>query len=160
MPRAPMSEPWLMALHVDGMSSHAVELGHHRLEGERHVRARVAVGHRVDVEPVDDVLVGAERVAVTGDHGPQVVGAAVARASARRRMLTLLLSSPVSMASVCEVCGKHPSFGMRISHSHRRTKRRWNPNIQRVRALVNGSPKRVHVCTSCLKAGKIQKLAH
>jgi large subunit ribosomal protein L28 len=49
---------------------------------------------------------------------------------------------------------------MRISHSHRRTKRRWNPNIQRVRALVDGSPKRVHVCTSCLKAGKIQKLAH
>ena len=42
------------------------------------------------------------------------------------------------MAAVCEVCGKHPSFGMSVSHSHRRTKRRWNPNIQRVRALVNG----------------------
>jgi large subunit ribosomal protein L28 len=49
---------------------------------------------------------------------------------------------------------------MNVSHSHRRTKRRWNPNIQRVRALVNGSPKRVDVCTSCLKAGKIQKAAH
>lgn len=46
---------------------------------------------------------------------------------------------------------------MRVSHSHRRTKRRWHPNIQRVRAVVNGAPKRVHVCTSCLKAGKIQK---
>lgn len=66
----------------------------------------------------------------------------------------------LEMASVCEVCGKHPSFGMSVSHSHRRTKRRWNPNIQRVRALVNGSPKRVNVCTSCLKAGKVQKLAH
>ena len=43
------------------------------------------------------------------------------------------------MAAVCEVCGKHPSFGMSVSHSHRRTKRRWNPNIQRVRAVVNGS---------------------
>ena len=43
------------------------------------------------------------------------------------------------MASVCEVCGKKPSWGMSVSHSHRRTKRRWNPNIQRVRALVNGS---------------------
>jgi large subunit ribosomal protein L28 len=62
-----------------------------------------------------------------------------------------------SMASVCEVCGKHPSFGMNVSHSHRRTKRRWNPNIQRVRAIVGGSPKRIDVCTSCLKAGKVVK---
>jgi large subunit ribosomal protein L28 len=61
------------------------------------------------------------------------------------------------MASVCEVCGKHPSFGMSISHSHRRTKRRWNPNIQRVRAVVGGTTKRVNVCTRCIKAGKIQK---
>jgi large subunit ribosomal protein L28 len=64
------------------------------------------------------------------------------------------------MAAVCEVCGKHPSFGMRISHSHVRSKRRWNPNIQRVRAMVNGAPKRMHVCTGCIKAGKIQKAAH
>ena len=62
------------------------------------------------------------------------------------------------MAAVCEVCGKHPSWGMSVSHSHRRTKRRWNPNIQKVRALVNGSPKRVHVCTGCIKAGKITKV--
>ncbi|MBS1848591.1 MAG: 50S ribosomal protein L28 [Actinobacteria bacterium] len=61
------------------------------------------------------------------------------------------------MASVCEVCGKHPSFGMSISHSHRRTKRRWNPNIQRVRAVVGGSTKRINVCTRCIKAGKVQK---
>ena len=61
------------------------------------------------------------------------------------------------MASVCEICGKKPQFGMRLSHSHRRTKRRWNPNVQRVRAMVDGAPKRVHVCTSCLKAGKVQK---
>lgn len=61
------------------------------------------------------------------------------------------------MASVCEVCGKHPSFGMNLSHSHRRTKRRWNPNVQRVRALVNGTPRRINVCTSCLRAGKITK---
>ena len=64
------------------------------------------------------------------------------------------------MAAVCEVCGKKPSFGNSISHSHRRTPRRWNPNIQKVRAIVNGSPKRVHVCTSCIKAGKITKAAH
>jgi len=70
------------------------------------------------------------------------------------------LNAPVEereMASVCDVCGKAPRFGMRLSHSHRRTKRRWNPNVQRVRAVVNGTPKRLHVCTSCLKAGKVQK---
>jgi len=64
------------------------------------------------------------------------------------------------MAATCEVCGKHPSFGHNISHSHRRTKRRWNPNIQRVRAVVGSSTKRLDVCTSCLKAGKVVKAAH
>jgi large subunit ribosomal protein L28 len=64
------------------------------------------------------------------------------------------------MAAVYEVCGKHPSFGMSISHSHRRTKRRWNPNIQRIRVLVDGSPKRVRVCTSCIRAGKVTKVSH
>ncbi|GAA3211482.1 50S ribosomal protein L28 [Oerskovia jenensis] len=59
------------------------------------------------------------------------------------------------MAANCEVCGKGPSFGHSISHSHIRTKRRWNPNIQRVRAIVSGTPKRLYVCTSCLKAGKV-----
>ncbi|MEN9822556.1 MAG: ribosomal protein [Actinomycetota bacterium] len=61
------------------------------------------------------------------------------------------------MASVCEVCGKGPSWGMNVSHSHRRTKRRWNPNIQRVRALVSGTPRRLNVCTGCIKSGKIVK---
>ena len=59
------------------------------------------------------------------------------------------------MAAVCDVCGKGPIFGKSVSHSHVRTNRRWNPNIQRVRALVNGAPKRLNVCTSCLKAGKV-----
>jgi large subunit ribosomal protein L28 len=63
------------------------------------------------------------------------------------------------MASVCELCGKKPSFGMSLSHSHVRSKRRWNPNIQRVRAVVNGTTKRAHVCTSCIRAGKVTKPA-
>ena len=46
---------------------------------------------------------------------------------------------------------------MSVSHSHRRTKRVWNPNIQKIRAVVAGAPKRIRVCTSCLKAGKVQK---
>ena len=63
------------------------------------------------------------------------------------------------MASVCEICGKKPSFGMNVSHSHRRTKRRWNPNIQRVRALVGSTPVRMNVCTGCLRSGKVTKPA-
>jgi large subunit ribosomal protein L28 len=61
------------------------------------------------------------------------------------------------MSAVCDVCGRGPSFGKQVSHSHRRSSRRWNPNIQRVRALVKGHAKRMNVCTRCIKAGKIQR---
>jgi large subunit ribosomal protein L28 len=62
------------------------------------------------------------------------------------------------VASVCDLCGKGPGFGMSVSHSHRRTHRRWNPNVQRVRALVApGNRRRITVCTSCLKAGKVTR---
>jgi large subunit ribosomal protein L28 len=64
------------------------------------------------------------------------------------------------MAAVCEVCGKGPSFGNSVSHSERKTRRRWNPNIQRVRAMVKGSPTRLYVCTSCIKSGKVTKASH
>ena len=63
----------------------------------------------------------------------------------------------ITVAANCDVCGKGPGFGHNISHSHRRTKRRWNPNIQRVRAMVGSTPKRINVCTSCLKAGKVTR---
>lgn len=62
------------------------------------------------------------------------------------------------MARRCEICGKGPIFGHNISHSHRVTNRRWNPNLQRVRAIVNGKRKRIRVCTECLKSGKVQKV--
>lgn len=65
----------------------------------------------------------------------------------------------VYMAQVCEVCGRGPQFGNRISHAHNVTKRRWNVNLQTVRALVNGNGKRLRVCTSCIRDGKIQKVA-
>lgn len=61
------------------------------------------------------------------------------------------------MAKVCEICGKRPMFGNNVSHAHNITKRRFVPNLQRVRALVDGSPKRIMVCTSCLKRGKVTK---
>ncbi len=61
------------------------------------------------------------------------------------------------MAHVCEICSKGPMSGMNVSHSHLKTKRRWNPNIQRVRAIVDGEVKRINVCTRCLRSGKVQR---
>jgi len=61
------------------------------------------------------------------------------------------------MSRVCEVCGKKPQFGHNVSHAHNVTKRRWNPNIQRIKVNVNGSTRRMKVCTRCIRSGKIQK---
>lgn len=61
------------------------------------------------------------------------------------------------MARKCEVCGKGVATGFQLSHSHIRTKRVWKPNLQRVRVVLNGSPKRVLVCTRCLRSGKVQR---
>jgi large subunit ribosomal protein L28 len=61
------------------------------------------------------------------------------------------------MAQICDICGKGPQFGNNISHAHNVTRRRWNVNLQAVKALVNGAPKRIRVCTSCIKSGKIAK---
>ena len=61
------------------------------------------------------------------------------------------------MAQVCELCGKGPQFGNNISHAHNVTRRRWNPNLQTVKATSNGVAKRVRVCTGCIKSGKIVK---
>jgi large subunit ribosomal protein L28 len=63
------------------------------------------------------------------------------------------------MAKNCELCGRGPQFGNRVSHAHNVTKRRWNVNLQSVRAAVNGASKRVKVCTSCIRNGKVQKVA-
>jgi len=61
------------------------------------------------------------------------------------------------MAQACEICGKGPVYGNRISHAHNVTKRRWNPNLRRVRALVKGAHKTIRVCTACIRAGKVVK---
>lgn len=63
------------------------------------------------------------------------------------------------MANKCDLCGKGPQFGNNISHAHNVTKRRWNPNLQSVKALISGVSKRMKVCTSCIKSGKIVKAA-
>jgi large subunit ribosomal protein L28 len=61
------------------------------------------------------------------------------------------------MAKQCEICGKATSFGNNVSHAHNVTSRSWEPNLQRVRALINGGVRRVRVCTRCLRSGKIVK---
>lgn len=61
------------------------------------------------------------------------------------------------MARVCEVCGKGPQSGNNISHAHNVTKRRFEVNLRPVRAKVNGATRRMRVCTSCLRSGKVTK---
>ena len=57
----------------------------------------------------------------------------------------------------CEFCGKDVAFGIKVSHSHRRSNRTWKPNIKRVKAIVDGTPKHVYVCTRCLRSGKVTR---
>jgi large subunit ribosomal protein L28 len=63
------------------------------------------------------------------------------------------------MAMRCKICGKGPSFGNVISHANNTRRRRWNPNLQRVRAVVDGVRMRLRVCTSCIRAGRVTKAA-
>jgi len=63
------------------------------------------------------------------------------------------------MAQVCSICGKGPQFGNNVSHANNKTRRRWNPNLQSVRAKAPNSTnrQRVRVCASCLRSGKVTK---
>jgi len=63
------------------------------------------------------------------------------------------------MARVCDICGKKPVSGNNISHANNRTRRRWMPNLQEVRANVNGRTRKMTVCTNCLKSNKVTKAA-
>jgi len=58
----------------------------------------------------------------------------------------------------CDICGKGPQFGNKISHSHKVTKRKWSPNIQKVKVSVDSTAKKINICTKCLKAGKVKKV--
>ena len=63
------------------------------------------------------------------------------------------------MARRCEICGKGPAVGRNVSHAHNVTRRRFKPNIQTVRAIVNGGTKRLRVCTRCIRSKKVVKAA-
>ncbi len=61
------------------------------------------------------------------------------------------------MARTCDVCGKGVQFGQNVSHANNVTKRRWEVNLQTVRAVIEGRPKRIRVCTRCLRRGWVAK---
>ena len=63
------------------------------------------------------------------------------------------------MAMRCSLCGKGPGFGNVVSHANNTRRRRWNPNLQRVRAVINGARKQIRVCTSCIRSGRVTKAA-
>ena len=57
----------------------------------------------------------------------------------------------------CEICGKSVTFGIKVSHSHRRSNRTYKPNVKKVKAIVIGTPCRVNACTRCLRSGLVQR---
>ncbi|MBZ2173918.1 50S ribosomal protein L28 [Schnuerera sp. xch1] len=61
------------------------------------------------------------------------------------------------MAKKCDICGKGKVFGNSVSFSNKKNNRNWSPNIRKVKAIVNGSPKRINVCTRCLRSGKVER---
>jgi large subunit ribosomal protein L28 len=63
------------------------------------------------------------------------------------------------MARVCRICGKGPASGNTVSHANNKRRRRWLPNLQTVRVQVDGAPKRIRVCTRCIRSGKVVKAA-
>jgi large subunit ribosomal protein L28 len=60
---------------------------------------------------------------------------------------------------MCAICGKKPLVGNNVSHAHNVTKRRFNPNLQSVRAKYNGKVQKMKVCTKCIKSGLVEKVA-
>ncbi|HAR63913.1 MAG: 50S ribosomal protein L28 [Candidatus Margulisiibacteriota bacterium] len=61
------------------------------------------------------------------------------------------------MSKKCDICGKGPIFGNAVSHSNKKTRRKWYPNIQAITILVKGIKKKVKACTSCIKTNKLEK---
>lgn len=91
------------------------------------------------IQPKPDVLVKGAEPFLHGDHRKD--------------------SKTVAMARKCTICGKGPSVGNNVSHANNKTRRRWLPNLQQVRARVNGAVRHIRVCTRCLRSGKVEKVA-
>ncbi len=59
--------------------------------------------------------------------------------------------------AVCQICNKGAHFGIKVSHSHRRSNKMWKSNVKSVKVNVNGNNKKMYVCTSCLRSGKVER---
>ena len=70
---------------------------------------------------------------------------------------TMFTARRCSKMAKCDVCGKGVTFGIKVSHSHRRANRSWKPNVKRVKAIVDGTPCHVYVCTRCLRSNKVER---
>lgn len=62
------------------------------------------------------------------------------------------------MSRRCAICGKGPTVGNRVSHAHNLTKRRWLPNLQKIRIDQDGKIHAAYVCTACIRTGKVRKV--
>lgn len=62
------------------------------------------------------------------------------------------------MSRVCAICNKGTRAGNNVSHSHKKTRRVWVPNLQRARVMIDGSPRTIRICTRCLRSGKVQRV--
>lgn len=62
------------------------------------------------------------------------------------------------MPRMCDICGKKTSFGNNVSHSHKKTRRTFKPNLQKARVEIDGKIKNISICTSCMKANKVKKV--
>ena len=63
------------------------------------------------------------------------------------------------MARSCFICGKQAQYGHTVSHAHNLTKRKFDPNLHSIRAVIDGVTRRIRVCTRCIRSGKVQKPA-
>ena len=70
--------------------------------------------------------------------------------------ISLFIEGGAIMAK-CSICDKGAHFGIKVSHSHRRSNKMWKSNIKSVRVKVNGASKKMYVCTSCLRSGKVER---
>ena len=61
------------------------------------------------------------------------------------------------MSRKCDICGKGPQFGHKISHAHNVSQKKWLPNLHSVKVVINKATKKLRVCTRCLRSGKVQK---
>lgn len=61
------------------------------------------------------------------------------------------------MSKKCDICGKGKVFGNNVTFSNKKNSRSWSPNVRKVKAIVNGAPKRINVCTRCLRSGKVER---